>query len=728
MKIKSILYLAVLLVLGVSVGHATTWFVNQNGDTRFSSNVSTGHCNGKNAQSYAAAGGTGSQTNLDCAFNDIRLLWTDGTFTNTPTGSFPAWGWIGAGGDTYLIDCTGTAKCRIGQNGPNSGDWFGLAGDPYNAGAPTPPAGTSGAHTRILGANFATCTMANETKIQGGFGVSAFIFLGGASWTDISCFDVTQHENCTVGVGGPPVDPCSTGFPLSDYMKNCFTIENNTTNVHLDFINCHGAANRGIIGPPGDGFTLSNSQLTGNPASGFDMDDGFSSTTGQGTTQLLKVIVYGNGCKEQYPLVTVPAPWGPLGMMANCLSASNGGYGDGVGTRTTPSTSAWHIIVDQSTFACNTQDGLDMLHATGVGNTKLVTRSRFYCNMGQQLKAGDPQATVQNNIFNGNCFAMSQTSPAPLGFLPGYGVGLSGGDFCRAGSSTIAITPSDAAITIIQNNTVNAGTYIAWEIAPPIPPDDCTTLCKIIFQNNVAVLFATSVGSPPGNSKNTNQIFFDPCQFGVCIPDSLFANTGSINSFNSTLNGSSPCPYVALSETNALCSDPGLVDETFHQVDYGNVAPASMSSAVVGAGIFLSGVPLDFNGTVRPNPPSMGALEFAGGVPTVATPTPAPPTGSYSSTQSITLTTITAGAIICYTIGTSPPNPTASIGGTCDVGSTTYSGPITVSVTTTIKAIGTLSGDTNSGVGTYAYTITPPPSTITIKATGVGKATGKGKG
>lgn len=99
-----------------------------------------------------------------------------------------------------------------------------------------------------------------------------------------------------------------------------------------------------------------------------------------------------------------------------------------------------------------------------------------------------------------------------------------------------------------------------------------------------------------------------------------------------------------------------------------------------------------------------------GGTSAVATPTFSPAGGTYGSTQSVTISTATSGATICYrTDGTDPAATTA---GTCDAGSTAYSGPVNVSSTTTIKAIGTKSGMTNSSVVSATYTIdTTAPTT-----------------
>ncbi|HEV8072911.1 MAG TPA: chitobiase/beta-hexosaminidase C-terminal domain-containing protein, partial [Opitutaceae bacterium] len=83
-------------------------------------------------------------------------------------------------------------------------------------------------------------------------------------------------------------------------------------------------------------------------------------------------------------------------------------------------------------------------------------------------------------------------------------------------------------------------------------------------------------------------------------------------------------------------------------------------------------------------------------VATVATPTFSPAGGTYSTAQTVSISDSTGGATIHYT--TDGSTPTAS--------STVYSSPIAVSSgTVTIQAIGILSGDNNSAVGSATYTI-----------------------
>ena len=89
---------------------------------------------------------------------------------------------------------------------------------------------------------------------------------------------------------------------------------------------------------------------------------------------------------------------------------------------------------------------------------------------------------------------------------------------------------------------------------------------------------------------------------------------------------------------------------------------------------------------------------------TVAAPTFSPAAGAYAAAQAVTISCATDGAAIYYTTdGTEPTT-----------GSTVYSGPISVSETTTIKAIAVKDGMNNSEVASAAYTITPPATTYGI--------------
>ena len=81
---------------------------------------------------------------------------------------------------------------------------------------------------------------------------------------------------------------------------------------------------------------------------------------------------------------------------------------------------------------------------------------------------------------------------------------------------------------------------------------------------------------------------------------------------------------------------------------------------------------------------------------TVATPTAMPPAGTYSTAQTVTLSTATAGASIHYTLDDSTPTTDSRL----------YSSPIAIGATTTLRAIAVKDGMNASAVLTATYTIT----------------------
>lgn len=86
---------------------------------------------------------------------------------------------------------------------------------------------------------------------------------------------------------------------------------------------------------------------------------------------------------------------------------------------------------------------------------------------------------------------------------------------------------------------------------------------------------------------------------------------------------------------------------------------------------------------------------YAGDI--VATPTDSPGSGSYADSVAVTLSCATSGASVYYTTDSSTPDATKTL----------YSSPFTLTVTTTVKAIGIKSGYTDSGILNSGYTIVP---------------------
>jgi Chitobiase/beta-hexosaminidase C-terminal domain/Bacterial Ig domain len=90
----------------------------------------------------------------------------------------------------------------------------------------------------------------------------------------------------------------------------------------------------------------------------------------------------------------------------------------------------------------------------------------------------------------------------------------------------------------------------------------------------------------------------------------------------------------------------------------------------------------------------VGVYGLLGGEPTAAAPLISPDGGTFSSSQSVTLSSTTASAEIHYTLN--GVTPTSS--------STLYNGPITIDTNTTVKAIASATGYVQSGVSSATFT------------------------
>lgn len=636
----------VLLGLCALPIYATTWYIRPDGGTRYSTNITWGDCDGLGDAAYpgttsaqwnvstayatgaviqdnlgfyetATTGGTSGTTyptfgatttdgtvtwtkgaayptNQHCAFNDYRYLYQDGAYANGST--FPAWGWIIAGGDTVIIrGSIGTGvSWRVGAAPPtqttycvgNAYPCWGLAGDASNSYNPTIPAGTSGQHTRILGENYAACTSQTaRTQLHGGTGLYIVIDLKGTSYVDVQCLDLTDFSNQTsVGGGCTAAGDCTT---------NGMRLYSTSTNITLADIRIHGLGANGILGPDGTGFTATDLAIIGNGSAGWNADPG-DGTTGVGTANITNFNISWNGCAEEYPIVD-SLPY------AKCNDDNSAGYGDGFGTTTVQSPApGWQMHFDQGVVSYNTQDGLDALHLTGTGSSMTITRVLAYGNMGQQIKIGGANGTAVNNILITNCNALRQAIP---GTPSGYNTNLS--DFCRAADTGVEVTVGKGAFTRFAFNTIYSANATSIEVDCDTSNGACDTTSLIDFRDNawVGYLNNSANGYPGGGTGDYSGPIFSS------VSPNPFTNSGSFYSNNLTYHPKSTWTCPQPGETNAICgTDPQLTNEVWPLYSYSNVTPLT-GSPLIGAGVTISGVTVDYNGTTRPSPPTIGALE-----------------------------------------------------------------------------------------------------------------------
>ncbi len=519
----------------------TTWYVRPDGGTRYSTNTTGGQCDGMADVSYPGHG-----KNRHCAFKDVRYLWQDTSYSDGR--KFPAWGWVGAGGDTYIIRGSVGAKVsyRVGWSSASTycmpdGCW-GIAGFSAGSGAPPPPSGTAAQHTRILGENYASCRSPEaKTQLHGGWGVGNVLNLSGASYVDVACFDITDFSACGRATQRVGCDPSQ------DFAHVGVAFTNTSTHDTLTDVRIHGLGDSGIVGPTGDGVVMDYVEVLGNAGAGWNADGGGG--TGKGSLLVKHYDISWNGCAEEYPIVH-PLPYG------DCTDQDHGGYGDGFGTATKDSDPpGWQVHFDQGTVSYNTQDGLDALHVSGPGSSMKVTNSLAFANMGQQIKVGGAMATMIGNTIVGNCRAMSHAIP---GTPPRFNANL--GLFCRAGDTAVLMNVSDKQPAVFQNNVIYSNNQVALEVEYPGDPSNAAA---IKYDNNIFIGFPGYQGQYPSPIYSNSDL-------------KMFTHAGSSFNKNVTYHARSNwrCPASALHETNGSCGDPHLKDESWHEYGHGDMRPA----------------------------------------------------------------------------------------------------------------------------------------------------------
>ena len=534
---------------------ASTWYVRPDGGTRYSTAMTSGQCDGTADAAYP-----GSGTNRHCAFKDVRALWQDGSYANGT--SFPAWGWIGKGGDTYLLrgSIADKAFYRVGwNNGANTYEnasklYYGIAGDPYNSGMPSPPSGSASQHTRILGENYASCRAPGaKTQIIGGFATASVISMRGASYVDLACLDITDHSSCGRAA---QAEGCNSSVgSLSDYAGTGILWSNTATHDTLTDVHIHGLAGNGMLGPTGDGIVFSYIDILGNAGAGWNADGG-DGKTGTGDLLVEHFNISWNGCAEQYP-VTDALPYG------DCTDDNSGGYGDGFGTTTVESHPAWHVKFDEGVVSYNTQDGLDALHIAGEGSSMTVSHTLAYGNMGQQIKVGGASGVITDNQIVTNCNALRQKIP---GTPAGFNKKLS--DFCRAADAGVLVSVNDRVPLKFVSNIIYSASATGVEVE--CADSSCGTDSKVDFRNNVFIGFRNDAAH--GYAGGGTGEFSNPLYVGT--KTNPFRNPGSVYAGNTTYHPSSSWKCPATGETKANCGDPHLVDETWHLYGHGNMSPA----------------------------------------------------------------------------------------------------------------------------------------------------------
>jgi hypothetical protein len=652
-----------------------TWYVRPDGGTPFVNSTQTpaGQCSGLVNAAYPGTG-----VNQPCAMGNLRYLWTDQVTPNHEQ-------WMIGPGDTVIV-AQNSAGYNLGKDA-RAVDHGGTTNLPINCGntdqcyMPTIPSGTAAQHTRILGANYANCHADSaKTRLNVSWAAQDGISVKDSQFVDVACFEITQEAQC--GGSGFYTHACTSADNAGQngILESALTASVTYTDIFI-----HGLTTQGIYGATGAGVVANYLHIRGVPLAGINMDDGpwlFTNISVAGGFTMNNSITEFVGCVEENPVVH-NYPY------IECRDSETGGYGDGFGTAST--TGTWSF--DHDIWRYNFQDGLDLLHSGLQSLT--VTNSQSYGNDGNAYKIGSATNVLfQNNIALENCNRIAYV----IGDEPASAI-IPGINYCRADGGWIAMQFSPLGTYVLQNNTLVGYGDVALEYGCSPGADNCST-ANTTLQNNVFLAYADTLyngGEEPAilcanSGGNCNQ-----------SPTTFPANEGWATRSNNLYYHTRNCPFSLTTTESCNTHDPLLVNEPASPIsvesvlDNFNFLPSS-SSPLIGAGVAIPNLLADIAGVLRPNPPSIGALEYAAGtalsssqIALTATPNPV------AVGQSVTLTASVAE------VGSVPPTGTVTflVNGRSLNSATLTNGVATLPVSTLAAGANPITA-TYTGDSTYA--------------------------
>ena len=336
-------------------------------------------------------------------------------------------------------------------------------------------------------------------------------------------------------------------------------------------------------------------------------------------------------------------------------------------------------------------------------------------------------------------YTITGTCAAPT-FTPAAGT------FNNATSVTISTTTGGASIRYTTNGTTPTSS-VGTAYSSPVSITATCTLEAIAYETGwtsssvSSGVYTLSCAAPTfnpaaGTFNNATSVTISTTSSGASI---RYTTNGTTPTSSVGTVYSSPVSLTATSTLKAIAYETGYTASavtsgvytlacaapTFNPAagTFNNATSVTISTTTSGASIRYTTngtTPTSSVGTVYSSPVSIsstGTLEaiayetgytssaVTSGVYTLAcaAPTFNPAAGSYSSAQTVTISTTSSGASIRYT--TNGTTPTSSVG-------TVYSSPVSISTTGTLEAIAYETGWTSSAVSSGTYTISGSGQTI----------------
>ncbi|HTB79344.1 MAG TPA: choice-of-anchor tandem repeat GloVer-containing protein [Opitutaceae bacterium] len=269
----------------------------------------------------------------------------------------------------------------------------------------------------------------------------------------------------------------------------------------------------------------------------------------------------------------------------------------------------------------------------------------------------------------------------------------------------------------------SAASIYADQVAAPVlspPPGTYTGAQTVTITSATAgvTIRCTTDGSTP--TETNGLVYSGPVSIAANIPFAAIAyNAGftdsAVTSGNYFIQAATPTftpaaglyssvQSVAISSVTPGVSIAYTTDGSTPTESGGTVTHGALYSGAISVGASCTLSAIAFRSDLTDS--AIGTATYSIFLPTAATPTFSPAAGTYTSVQSVTISSTSSGTSIAYT--TDGSTPTES-GGTVTHG-ILYSGAVPVGVTTTLKAIAFGGAFADSGLASAAYVINLPPA------------------
>jgi hypothetical protein len=518
------------------------------------------------------------------------------------------------------------------------------------------------------------------------------------------------HMRLTITSGGISVD----GFSFSGSAVTDVWLEGTGQNAEAFY----------EVGRPTDGDYFTGQIIKFQKADGGVPYSMLGGSTGDGETMTKSEAISSTGflifAIERYNPFTRCVSAGPAQAAAPTFSPGGGTYASAqTVTMSTATANAFISYTTDGTTPNSSTDGTvytspitigttttlkAMAYETGFTDSGVTTATYTISSGSVTLTSADgffnaPLSASQNGVFTVQFDASASLSPSNVT------IGLSQGSQTAYTGMAVAVRFNPTGFIDARNG----GAYGASSIA-------FTANTTYHFRLVVDVpnhLYSAFVTAPGGSEQTVGSNFaFRTEQAGVTALD-----TTTI-AVNATPGGSATVGPRTIGTTVATPSfSPGgatynndqsvLITTSTSGASIRYTLDGSTPTSTTGT-LYSGAVPITASATLKAIAYKAGLTDSAVASSTytlqVATPAFSPAGGTYSTAQSITLTTATSGATIRYT--TDGSTPTATTG-------TIYTGAIAVSSTTTIKAIGVKTGYSDSSIATAAYTFSTGGTTYT---------------